>query len=395
MNTTLLGTCVLLALAQGLLAVPWASAVGLIPRGRARTLGFWVGGLVAVGIVGVLLGLYLNANNDLKVLTRAGWCFASLAHLQLILDFFVIAFATLEYPWPKGQAVALAAFREGVRQPMFWLLVVGASVVMWGMTLLPFFTFGEDIKVLKEFCFVAAMLVPLVFGVLVAAISVSDEIEGRTAVTLMSKPIQRRDFILGKFAGITLAALAMSLTLGWNLVWVVIAKEKLDPPIGYQEPPDPAWIARAREAFSAGSVGDLVRGMLFWVRDAGEAAPGLAIGFCQVAVLTSLAVALATKMPILANLTAILIIYFLGHLTAIIAASAAEGNRLIGFLTNALDVVTPQLDLFDAGNAVIRDLPLPFEQYAAYTGHVIAYGAMFSAIGVLLGLIFFEDRDLA
>ena len=41
------------------------------------------------------------------------------------------------------------------------------------------------------------MLASAAFGVLVAAVSISEEIEGRTAVTLMSKPVSRRQFLLG------------------------------------------------------------------------------------------------------------------------------------------------------------------------------------------------------
>ena len=50
-------------------------------------------------------------------------------------------------------------------------------------------TFGEDIKVVRELCFTFSMLMPAVFALLTASMSVSEEIEGRTAVTLMSKPI--------------------------------------------------------------------------------------------------------------------------------------------------------------------------------------------------------------
>lgn len=64
-----------------------------------------------------------------------------------------------------------------------------------------------------------------------ASISVSEEIEGRTAVTVMSKPISRRQFLLGKFGGLLLASLLMTILLGWFLVWIVVYKSYYDRPM--------------------------------------------------------------------------------------------------------------------------------------------------------------------
>src|SRR4051812_40957842 len=120
MNVGLLGTCVLLVVVQFLMAVPWASAIGIIPRGTARTRNFWLVGLGSAAAVGVLLGLFLNANNDSKILANWGRFFFSLFHLQVGMDFFYVAFLGMLRFWPKGGAVALASFQEGLRQPKYW-----------------------------------------------------------------------------------------------------------------------------------------------------------------------------------------------------------------------------------------------------------------------------------
>ena len=46
------------------------------------------------------------------------------------LGLCVLTFSLLLAFWPKGGAVALAAFQEGVRQPMFWLLTIVGSFIM-------------------------------------------------------------------------------------------------------------------------------------------------------------------------------------------------------------------------------------------------------------------------
>ena len=68
---------------------------------------------------------------------------------------------------------------------------------------------------------------------------------------------------------------------------------------------------------------------------------------------------------------------------------------IVSFVAQAIDTIVPPLDTLDASQAVIRDVPLPFVQYARYSLWVAIYGALYTTIALLLGLILFEDRDLA
>ncbi len=393
---SLLVACTALIAVQELAALPWLVAVGTRTRRRLREAGFWVQIVgVAVGL-GAVAAYFMNENNDPAILARWGRLYCAVLHLQLGADLFVGSLALLLTLWPKGGAVAFASFREGLRQPMFWLLMLAATMMMLVAPFIPYFTFGEDIKMVKELCYAFAMLFPALLGVVVASISVHDEIEGRTAVTVMSKPVSRRQFLLGKFFGIAGAALAMTVLLGWALVWIILFKQTWDPGFGAPAIPDPVWVVQAAESlFPQSSVGDLFRGVGFWINDAGEALPGLIIGYCQVMVLVAAAIAMATRVPMVVNVTACLIIYFLGHLTSVMKEVTTLAYPLIHFMAQAFDTILPGLDLFDVGTAIIRDLPLPADRYALYTANVALYGITYTVIALLFGLILFEDRDLA
>ena len=54
----------------------------------------------------------------------------------------------------------------------------------------------------------------MLLALLTASSTVAEEIEGKTAITLLSKPINRRQFIIGKFVGIELGVLALYVLLG-------------------------------------------------------------------------------------------------------------------------------------------------------------------------------------
>src|SRR5713226_8935028 len=83
-------------------------------------------------------------------LERWGRLYGAILQLQFVFDVFVIAFVVMLQLWPKGGAVAVAAFREAIRQPMFWLFLGAALLLMFFFILLPYFTFGEDLQMMTE-----------------------------------------------------------------------------------------------------------------------------------------------------------------------------------------------------------------------------------------------------
>jgi ABC-type transport system involved in multi-copper enzyme maturation permease subunit len=403
----LLVVCPVLCLIQALAALPWLTALdpGLARQYLRRPMAWaaFLGGAVLVGAAGAW---YLSGGSDENILASWGRIYASILQLQLTADFFVVVFAALLLLWPKGAAVALAAFREGVRQPMFWLLTLAGLLLIVVSPFIPYFTFGEDYKMVKELGYSQMLLFTAAFAVIAASSSVSEEIEGRTAVTLMSKPVSRRHFLLGKFTGILLAGLVMTTILAWVLVWILLFKDT-DPVEqlmrGGKKTPDPAWLVTTlRDHVPPGEASDLLRGVGLWVNDAGSLLPGVAVSFGHVMILLAVAVALATRLPMLVTVPLCLAVYFLGHLTPILKAVAAQhlqeqetGYQLIAFLADVFDTILPGLDLFDLSTAVIRDAPLPAVRFSLYTLSVSVYAVVYTSIALLFGLILFEDRDLA
>ena len=73
----------------------------------------------------------------------------------------------------------------------------------------PYNTFGEDVKMLKAEDLTLIKVLAIVLALWTASVSIADEIEGRTALTVLSKPISRRQFILGKYVGILVPVVAV------------------------------------------------------------------------------------------------------------------------------------------------------------------------------------------
>jgi ABC-type Na+ efflux pump permease subunit len=246
------------------------------------------------------------------------------------------------------------------------------------------------------------MLACVVLGVLAASMSISEEIEGRTAITLISKPVSRRQFLLGKFVGIFLVTVLLTGFLGWFFEWTLLCKhwyDRMDPV------PTPGVLTTALDRLHLATQStDLLRGVGLWALETYATLPGLAVGLCQVMVLLAIAVSLATRLPMVANIVVCVLVYFLGHLTPVLAQIAARkeqadptapAGRLLAFTSQVFDLGLPGLEFFSLGPALVMDAPLPAAEFLTYIGSVCLYGVMYTVIALLFGLVLFEDRDLA
>jgi ABC-type transport system involved in multi-copper enzyme maturation permease subunit len=400
--------CFVLTVIQFAAALPWLWAIDPNSFGRlARRPGTWLNLGGAILGVTVVAALVMSYQRGATMMELAGRSYGALLHLQVVIDLFIGVFALVLFVWPKGGAVALSAFREGIRQPLFWLIGVIAVAAFIFFMMWPFFTFGDDYKMMKQVCFDISMLAALVFGVLTASISINEEIEGRTAVTLMSKPVTRRQFLIGKYLGIVLSALALTLLVGWFLNWALIVQPTFNP---LDDAVDPLTVqaqnSLAPLAMKVTSQESklFMTGLTKWIGESMANGLGLMLGFGKVAVLIAVAATLATRMPMITNLVLCMAVFFLGHLAPVLRRVSEQLNAqnpdntalsLVKFMTQLLETVTPALEFFDMGPAIIRDTPVGLWSFAQYVGSAGIYALLYTSIALLFGLILFEDRDLA
>jgi hypothetical protein len=174
-----------------------------------------------------------------------------------------------------------------------------------------------------------------------------------------------------------------------------------------QLPPVPLPVSWAEfiEKFAPGSeTADFLRGAAQWAVESGDVLPGLVLYFCQAMVLLGIATALATRLPLIVNLVTCLVVYFMGHLTPVLVHVAARRKlaspdtaetQLLGFTAQLFDVLVPSLDMFRVDSALLSDAPPPFYQFLFHVGQASVLALLYTVIALLLGLILFEDRDLA
>lgn len=117
---------------------------------------------------------------------------------------------------------------ELVRQPVFLLLFSSSSFVCFFLASVPYFGFGYndrqneafDLELVENGALSVMLISGLFAAVICASSSLAEEIRTGTALAVLSKPVSRVHFIIGKYLGI---AGALTVVTYANLIGVLLA----------------------------------------------------------------------------------------------------------------------------------------------------------------------------
>src|SRR5690242_20694300 len=100
------------------------------------------------------------------------------------------------------RTLAAATYGDITRRPLYYILLFTFALAIFGSKFLTLFSFYQEINMVREMGLATITFWGFIIIVVTSGLVVSQELEDRTAVTLLSKPIQRADFLLGKFVGL-------------------------------------------------------------------------------------------------------------------------------------------------------------------------------------------------
>lgn len=102
-------------------------------------------------------------------------------------------------------SIAKNTFTETIRQPVYAVIVVTVVLLYILAPFITMYSLDEDVKLLRELGLSTLFLAGLFIAVFSATGAVTEEIESKTITTILSKPVPRPIFILGKFTGVACA----------------------------------------------------------------------------------------------------------------------------------------------------------------------------------------------
>lgn len=122
--------------------------------------------------------------------------------------------------------IALGAFKESVRERVLYNLIVFAFLMIGAAILLGSISVGVEKLILVNLGLTAICWFGLLISIFLGIGLVSKEIERRTIYSILSKPVSRAEFILGKYAGLLLTLLVNTaiMTVGFYVALALQAR---------------------------------------------------------------------------------------------------------------------------------------------------------------------------
>ena len=260
--------------------------------------------------------------------------------------------------------VAAAVFKESVRDRVPLSVVVFAALLMGVSYLIGQLTAGQDLKIIKDLGLAALAIFGLMITVFLGISLVSKEVERRSIYALLSKPVTRAEFLLGKYAGLvtTLAVNLGAMTLAFYGVLFYMDRAATE---GLRA----SWPAPATD----------VRLLI-----------AIVLIFAELMIVTALALLFSTfTSPLLAAAMTIGL-WVAGHFNADLRQfEAVVDSAPVAYLARAIYYLLPNLAPFNVRAEVVHGVPVA-------TSHVLltlAYAGVYICALLLGAVAVFRRRD--
>jgi ABC-type transport system involved in multi-copper enzyme maturation permease subunit len=260
--------------------------------------------------------------------------------------------------------IAVSVFKESVRDRVLYNLVLFAILLMAASYLIGQLTAGQDIKIIKDLGLAATSIFGLFIAVFIGIGLVSKEVDRRSIYSLLTKPIRREEFIVGKYLGLVLTLLV-------NVSAMTLA---LYAVLGYM-----AWVAG----------GWMMPG---WERPAVDPLilEAVALIFCQLMIMTAVALFFSTFSTPMLSAALTFGLYIVGQFNADLRTfETVVDSKPAAYLARVLYYVLPNLAPLDQKAQVVHGQSVPWMYLAFSAGYTLVYVTAL----VLAAVLIFSRRD--
>lgn len=247
--------------------------------------------------------------------------------------------------------LAINTFRECVRDRVLTtVLAFGGLLVATSVILAPL-TLGENARVVRDLGLFAISFFSTLMIILIGTGMVYREIEGRTIQTILTHPVRRTSFILGKFFGLYATVLVTIALLA--IVYFAIV-----------------------QLFGGGIDRDLPL--------------AVAVTAMEALIVTSVALFFSTVASPFLSAVFTFLVFVAGHLAGDLKELVMRfGDRTIEIVATAMYFVLPSLHQFDVRNNILSGIPVPTDQML----HCLGYTILYTGAVLLVTIVAFQNRD--
>ncbi|TES91306.1 MAG: ABC transporter permease [Candidatus Cloacimonadota bacterium] len=251
----------------------------------------------------------------------------------------------------KVVTIALNTYRESIRDKVLYGLVLFSIIFIGASRILKPLTIGEELKVTKDMGLASISFFGLLIAVFIGTRLLYEEIEKKTIYTIISKPLKRWQFLLGKYIGLLLVILTVVIIM---TLWIYLV----------------LWLTT--RTFDV----TLLLG-IFYI-------------FLELMVITAISLFFSTfSTPIMSGLITFML-YFTGHLTRdILIFAELTKSRIVTIISHIIYFILPNLSNFNIKGEIVHKVPLE----TAFLLYSLSYGILYTIFLLLLSVIIFQKRD--
>lgn len=281
--------------------------------------------------------------------------------------------------------IATNTVTQLLRMKILAFLVLFALIVVAAAFAFPTMSPEQQLKLLKDVVFGVLQVFSIVIAIAATALLLPRDMEDRTLYTILSKPVPRHEYLIGKLIGVLLliggGLLIMDIFFCgalWLKQWMITANQIAA--LKSEQNATPENIAAVTDYIG--------RQGLSWNLHA-----GVWCVFLKAAVITSLAllmscVASSTLFTIIVSFCFTIVGHGEGLLRGYLLKSFAVTWKK--FLSFVLAVICPDLTLFDEVQAVIDGNAIPLSTLGQITGFALLYIVLYTAVAYLI----FSEKEL-
>jgi ABC-type transport system involved in multi-copper enzyme maturation permease subunit len=334
-----------------------------------------LGQMVVIGLI-FLLAIYYNTTG-----WKSGAAETGAADAVTIFDQigFLILAGLVWLTTPTAATIALSTFQEALRRRWMTALLGFALAIIALSTFFTWMQPGEEEKFLRDFGIGFIILMTLLMSIFLGVALVPPEVERRTIFTILSKPVDRLEFLIGKFMGLCLTLLVNLLAMA-ILFLIAYTMYRVRREGGFSE---------------AMAVTEAQPGLIYELSNLSAA---IILHYGQLAIMAALALTLSL---VVSNITAIIfsfLAYFGGQMSSYWEHLGTEhgqnesGTGLSGPMQRIVSVVyflLPRLDRFDVRERLVQDMPIGFN----YVWKAFDSGLIYVAVLLTIAYLIFSDRE--
>ncbi|HDQ43916.1 MAG TPA: hypothetical protein ENN17_00255 [bacterium] len=249
-------------------------------------------------------------------------------------------------------AVALNTFKETVRNRVLLNILFFAVGLILLSLVVGDWSLYEQVKVIKDFGLSAMSIFGLLIAIFIGIRLMVQEMEQKTVYLIVSKPIRRWEFVIGKYLG-------LAVTLALNVLFMSIA----------------LWAA----AF-------MMEGTIDW-----GLAPAILLIYVEILLIVAFALLFSSFMTPTLSALATLIVFVIGHLSEFLLDFVKlYPDKGYHWLLRLIYYTAPNLEKLNLKMAVVEHLERPPHDVA----YGLVYGLAYMLILLLVTAAVFERKDL-